>query len=365
MCSRREVDFRQGSSEVSVFEATPETATRPPSGRKLDPTRAVKKYRRSAAGTSKHHKYPPRSIPNLYLTVDYLANLLVNWQRALHMTSTSSFMDLINFLEDRIRAVQVDLVVSGHASKEIQYKIVKIHVLTIYLLGEHPKYERRHGIQALQTALTSYWNEPIQAETDDELLGLAVMVQLNEDLAHLDDHPDDDTHTFGSAIMSAYRKQREATADDIDRLPRFEWSLRLVTCCNGGEWSTALRWLLDGRQGNFGALVACVMAPSLARIRAKALQAYNVSFMKNERLEDAEVARLLSMNNPADAREFCSLLQLPVQDSAVSFKSAPIHMEWTTKNRDDAFVFRGNVELSSDRQGILLPDDAFLATLLE
>ena len=361
MCCRQEVLFRQRSSEISVFEATTETAAKPPSNRRLDPSKAVKKYRRSAAGISKEQQYPARNIDAISHTVDYLANLLIQWDRTLQLTPASSFLELVNFLEDRLRAVQVDLVISQHASKEIQYRLVKIHILSIYFMSDNSKYERRHGMQALHTALSSYWYQPTQAQTDDEILSLAAIVQLDEDLTRLDAHPDD-IHTFGAGIMSVYRKHVDIT--DKRSLPRFEWSLRLISCCNGGEWSNALR-LLNECQGHFGVLVACIMAPSLSRIRAKALQAYNVSFMKNERLADTEVARLLSIKDPPAAAEFCALLHLPVEDNMVSFKSGVIHMEWTKKKRDDAFVFRGQVVVTAtDRHGTGIPDEAFLATLL-
>ena len=376
MCSRKELNFRQRSSEISVFEATSETVDRPPSDRQLDPTKAVKKYRRSAAGgVSKEQQYPPRSLDALYRTVEYLTDLLIHWQRTTTLPPASSFLDLVHFVEDRLRAVQVDLVISQYASKEIQYKIVQIHILTMYVLTDTSKYERRHGKKALHTALSSYWNQSTRVETDDEILALTAMMQLDEDLSRLDAHPEDySDHTHGAGILALYRKHVDPKDTQLpQKLPRFQWVLRVISCCNTGEWSNALRLLHQEcrQQENsmFGVRVACLLAPSLVRIRAKALQAYNVSLMKNEQLADAEVARLLSISHPAVAVQLCSQLHLPVGDNneMVSFKSAPIHMEWTKRTkRDDAFVFGGQeVKAATDLNGTRIPDDTFLSTFFK
>lgn len=361
MCSQEECRFRQHSGEISAFEATPETAAQPPSKRKLDPTKTVKKYRRSAAGTSRDQQYPPRTLAQLSLTVDYLANLLIYWEKL--PQPMASLLDLVNFLEDRLRAIQVDLVVSQMASKQIQYQMMKIHILVLYLLLDTPKYERRHGVNALHTALSSYWNETENdADTDDEVLAWAALVQLNEDLSGLDTDPDS-THTLGAGIMAVYRKHMDR--DKKRTLPHFQWSLRLVVSCNLGEWATVLR-LLHDCEGSFGILASCCMASSLSCIRAKALQAYNVSFMKAEKVAAIEVAKLLAMADPIFASKFCTMLNLPVADGVVSFKSAPIQMTWTSsKKRDEAFVLRCNAAMPRDRDGILVPAESMLASLLE
>ena len=391
MCSRKEVNFRQRSNEISVFEATIETADRPPSDRQLDPTRAVKKYRRSAAGgIGKDQQYPPRNLDELYRTVEYLIDMLIHWQTSLRLTApATSFLELVHFVEDRIRAIQVDLVTSQYASKEIQYKIVKIHVMTMYLLSDTTKYEHRHGRQALQTALSSYWNQdacPAHG-VDDEILALTATMQLNEDLPRLDTHVDRTiTHrTHGAGFLAVYRKHVHTGETHAFRRPfnRLQRILRVISCCNTGEWTTVLRLLHQhqecGQQGEeeeeeeeeegqniFGVMVACLLAPTLLRIRAKALQTYNVSFMKNERLSITEVARLLCISDPTMAVRLCERLHLPLVDDndAVLFKSAPIHMEWTKETkRDDDYVFHGqDIRFVIDPSGKRIPDETFLAT---
>ena len=51
MCSEDECRDREVFYEVSVFEATAETVRLPPNKRRIDRQKAIKKYRRSAAGT--------------------------------------------------------------------------------------------------------------------------------------------------------------------------------------------------------------------------------------------------------------------------------------------------------------------------
>ena len=359
MCSRQEILFRQRSGEISIFEATDDTVDKPPSKQKLDPTRAVKKYRRSAAGTRKDQQYPPRTIGALIQTVDYLSDLFINWQQR----PSLSIVELVNFLEDRIRAVQVDLVISQMASKQLQYKIVKFHILSMYLLSDTKTYERQHGKNALQTALSSYWNSGNQevSETDDEILALTAIFELSEDLHCLERDPDG-SHTFGAKIMAVYRKH--FASSDTKSFPLFQWSLQMISFCNIGEWTNALQ-SINNIGGNFGVFVTCCLASSLSGMRAKALEAFNVSFMKGEKVADHDVARVLAMSDPSACRAFCSQLNLPVEEEMVSFKSAPIHMKWDCKKREDSLVFRRGASFASDRDNIPLPVKSVLSDLFK
>lgn len=376
MCSRQEFLFRQKSGEISTFEATNETALLPPSKRYLDPAKAVKKYRRSAAGTSKEQQYPPRNLESLFITVDYLAGLLVGWQSTFESIEivSVSLLDLVNFVEDRMRAVQVDLVVTQIASKQLQYKIAKLHVLIIYLLSDSPKYEHKHGKQALQTALSSYWNDDGSdahnhkhshtrlVEMDDEMLAFTAVLQLRDDLTRCLDRQLEGV-TFGSGILPFYRKH-VPLGKDIGFLPLFQWTLRVIVACNLGEWGRVLR-LLTEPEGTFGVLARCCIASTVMRIRTQALQFYNVSFMKEERIAVEEVARLLSMTDClADVADTCLNLDLPVDTNSVIFKKNAIDMSWKGKHRNDAFVFGSEVEFTTDREGILIPSKATLSELL-
>lgn len=361
MCCRKECTFRVKSNEVSIFEATEDTVHQPPSKRRLDPNKAVKKYRRSAAGTSKDQQYPARSLGSLFLTVEYLANLFLRWETSCGSRSTVSLLDLVNFLEDRLRAVQVDLVVSQMASKELQFKMAKLHIIVLYILSDSPKYERRHGMQALQTALSSYWNQDEDGEEDDAILAVTTLVQLNDDLCRVDAELDSDI-AYASGIMSVYRKHVGRTGRNLSLL---RWSLLVTTSCNLGEWANVLS-LLNNCGGAFGVLARGCMAPSLSRLRAKALQAYNVSLMKGERLRDTDVARLLVIEQAATAAEFCRSLDLPVEDEMVSFKTAPINLGSVSKKerRDDSFVFRKGIQYDTDRENLVIPTSLALTDLI-
>jgi hypothetical protein len=294
--------------------------------------------------------------------MDYLTKLFVQeW----HMNNPSppqqqntSTLDLVNFLEDRIRAIQVDLVVSQSANKELQYRLVKLHIVIMYLMLDEPKYERQHGLSALQTALASYWNDDIglnkdmdSQSMDDEILAFTALVQLNEDLRDLET---DRICSFGASIMSTYRKQIKHDESSQISLPLFQWSLRLVVSCNLGEWFTVLHQLYKC-DTSFGILASCCLAPSLGRIRAKCLQAYNIAFMKGERITESEIARLLIMPDGAMAGRLCAKLNLPVnqengQEVFVTFKVAPLEMNLSCpKNtRDDWFVFRCENDWNAD-----------------
>jgi hypothetical protein len=293
--------------------------------------------------------------------MEYLAHLFLRWETCCGGNrSAVSLLDLVNFLEDRLRAVQVDLVVSQMASKELQFKMAKLHIISLYLLADIPKYERRHGMQALRTALSSYWNQEQDAEQDDAVLAVTTLVQLHDDLCRVDAESDSDV-PYASGIMSIYRKhigRRGRT------LPLFQWSLLVATSCNRGEWANALS-LLKKREGSFGVLARACMSSSLFRLRANTLQAYNVSLMKGELLRDTEVARLLFIDNASTAAQFCRSLALPVEDEMVAFKTTPINLGAVSKRerRDDSFVFREGIEYDTDRENVLIPTASILADL--
>lgn len=193
----------------------------------FNPRYVIKKYRRSAAGGGALYETSDRSLDQLNKTVDYLlGHIVVNkrppptaesdmnnnddtvnsdpneiqlWgeddnspveKQAQEIDHTPfSFADTVSFIDDRLRAVQKDLVtLLGNALKEpnngpsldinsasakrnrvkllrmkqtareMQAKMVRYNILASYLLSDVPpsKYELKFGARALRTSLTSY-----------------------------------------------------------------------------------------------------------------------------------------------------------------------------------------------------------------
>lgn len=97
MCTLEECQERQANKEISVFEC--DDARVPINQRRMDPTLAVAKYRRSAAGS--HRQYQCRSLEQLETTVDHLMELFVT-RKAKSEHPRQSLLDTVQFVEDRL-----------------------------------------------------------------------------------------------------------------------------------------------------------------------------------------------------------------------------------------------------------------------
>lgn len=349
MCCRQECEDRQNSGEVSIFETTADTVNASFKQRRIDPLLAVSKYRRSAAGHTTH--YPPRSLSQANLTVDHLIRILVT-QKPPSSAQALSLMNAIQFFEDRARALQVDLVKSQVASKRIQSRLARCHLLILYLVADEPTYAEKFGQTALRTALSSYWYQPQEESMDDEMFSYMVLNQCSESLRQ-EQSKKATGESLTSSALSLYRKYMPLNA--VVRMPLFQWTLQLTARTSLGHWQVALRMLYD-KEGtlpaHFGVLVRCCFAKALPYIRWKAMQAYNASFRKAEPVPFHEVARLLHIcdrrnddgsetvvTSATVALELGQASGLPEEGGALIFKAGSIkELSATIPARDDAFI---------------------------
>lgn len=414
MCSPQECDERVRTGEVSVLELTSSSAERYQP--RLDPCKAVSKYRRSAAGSfTDTPRPPPRSLTALRITVHYLIrNILMDRSQQLQSKGSFSFLQRVNFVEDRVRAVQVDLVRTEATSKELQCFLARSQILILYLLADCPTYERKFGATALQSALASYWHGTAASddvellETDGEILSLTVLVQLNYQLRSDFESggttsatsSNDSVPLLWFALTELYRKFVRVAEPQHLNCPLFQWTLHFVSECCLGHWQTALSMILkqnstndttkndnspekpDNKFQRFLTLARCCLAPSVHYIRWKVLQAFNVSLLKNEAVSGSEMARILCfqcahtltkstwdnnndhMAHPsamaaADmALEMGRGFGLPVVDRNIRFKVAPIQPISTCRRcdiRDDRAVFGESISTQLSSDGIAIP----------
>jgi hypothetical protein len=351
MCCREECEDRQRSGEVSIFEATANTVGLPIKQRRIDLVLAVSKYRRSAAGHTVH--YDPRSFPQIEATLNHMIELLVTQKAPSGSVPAISFMNTVQFFDDRIRALQVDLVKTQFASKELQSRLARCHILILYLLADEPSYNETFGQTALHTALSSYWNHTGAESTDDEILSYMAICQCSQYLQQEQKQTAVD-ESFTSSVLSLYRKY--LPQNSVKRLPLFQWTLQFTARISLGHWMVAIH-MLDDKEGilpeYFRIFARCCFAKAMAYIRWKALQTYNTSFRKEEPVMCQEVARLLCLTDrrriddpdtlvPASivALELGQASGLPVENESLIFKSAASLKDLpdTLTKRDDGFT---------------------------
>lgn len=205
MCSPEESVDRERFNEISLLECTNSSRNGHPKSRVPDPMRCVKKYRRSAAGggvvdTLNGNENCGRSIRDLEVTVNYLLGIVFSTQSSTMSKEKDiervSLLQAALFVDDRIRAVQVDLTtLLGqptdnscellHQIRNIQAKILRYHLVSQHLLSSFSSkdYEWKFGHKALTTAISSYlatWNHQF---TDEELAN----DYMDADIAQLDE----------------------------------------------------------------------------------------------------------------------------------------------------------------------------------
>jgi hypothetical protein len=125
MCPEFEIIDRQVANDVNVFEATETTAALGPGKMVIDPAKAVKKFRRSAAGN--YELAEDLRPPEVLLEA---ANYLMRDLLGQYGREASAFPALYGFIRDRTRAIRTDLTLQGGRDA----RAIHIHELTVRFL---------------------------------------------------------------------------------------------------------------------------------------------------------------------------------------------------------------------------------------
>ena len=376
MCSEEECHEREKTMEVSEWEATLDSMHKNPKFRRMDPCLAVAKYRRSAAGTS-HHR-PPRSLFALHKTWIHLRTLLIRQQRD-DTKELKSLVSTVAFVDDRVRAMQVDLVLSRRGSSELQIQFLRHHLLSLYLLYPLPrsKFEPKFSRQALVTALTTYWTTdttPHHHDSNDQVLAITTLCQV---AANLLLPYGIDSWVPPASITECYRNNvlDETNTDKVANYTLFQRALKVASAAHG-EWHYLTLRMLADWEGNLGVLFRICVAPALNVLRHGVLEHCNKAFMKKHCLDGTELARLLCLPTAHDALRFCRQFDLALsQDKkGVLFKVGPMHTprnnEWLRYDRatEDHFVFGdGGLDRHDgriDEDGLSIPPPELFQRLL-
>ena len=396
--------------ELSEFESTAETYALGPRHRVADARLCIKKYRRSAAGggvssASSAARGGARSIDALSTTIDHLLGTVLSTQRVhpRDVMEPRSLAATVSFVDDRIRAVQVDLTTSLLDSnrtdacwakiRTLQAKLVRYGILVSYLLSDLPstKYEAKFGRTALRTAIDSYfaaWDATFGGEFSgavystrpsendlaerDEMLSYEALMHVSEGLrkgeAALPTYAAGGAEGGCGAVLASYLG-RGGTGSEPPALTNEE--LSGVTGMKNGtsKWSIALELAAAADQGNlihifrplvdvsssstslheqrWKVLARCCVVPALNVIRIGLVRRYNKSFGKLEKIPGTDLARLLCLPSAELAVQFCSNIGLPTEDGKVIMKAAPIsitdkgviHRMTNPGRSEDEFVF--------------------------
>ena len=458
-CSREECEERQELGQVSIFEATVDTASSSQRQRRLDPALAVAKYRRSAAGTDFQDTIPSHETLELLVQEQLLYIAATRKSTPNHHHHHASPHGhyawqgpWCEFLVDRLRACQSNAIrLTGQASSSSSStsnnnsnnnnnnnllslswhaQMVRILIWIRYWMPwktPQPQQQNRKQAhaqaQALQTiqppdysflhqtidtmmatAVDQYWStcEGLEERSsswslertgrniavDDEMLCYAALSRL----AARHGRPNGNSTAVGGVegtLLLDYSKHvpinvpSDPAKPDNERTcsyPLFQEALCLTAEIAREEYYG----VLQRSTRNLPILARCCLAPALAHWRYRQCQQYNVSFAKEEAVDDLD--RLLQVRSNQWTRNYADrLLGLPCQpieedgkddgeDSkrfAVVFKQAamseepPADAAWHETlvdddpwhQRDDPWVFgslwdKGQVMGISDEQAM-------------
>jgi hypothetical protein len=285
----QEFQERQDLQQVSVFEATVETASLPQAQRRLDPQLAIAKFRRSAAGSEHHHVHSTS-------TLTALLQHLITIGATLRPTANHAILDdddnwqqpWTEFLVDRLRACQADATRlldtdDGPMPSEWYVQMVRLLLWVRYWMPWNDAFQETTTRTMLSTALEQYWSSTGTTGRngiwDDEMLSYSALLRLSKG---------DDDGAFHSTLLDF---AKYAPVDrPLEMFPRFDAALKLSASLSRGEYYP----VLHPNPSIISILGRCCLAPRLAHWRYQQCRRYNVSFGKDEAVPDLD--RLLCLD---------------------------------------------------------------------
>ena len=185
-CSSEEFAERQELLQISELEATVETCRLPQAERILDPSLAIAKYRRSAAGTDDHRTI--RSAPTLLDTLQHLMEIGATFRASpAHPRVETVDTTIVNFVVDRLRACQSDATrLRGSSSSSSSSG------------GDGNNNESLPAVWHVQATRLLIWMQYLSSQSSSSSTGDSLLPRT--------------IHTMRSTAYDAYWSQREVEA---------------------------------------------------------------------------------------------------------------------------------------------------------
>jgi hypothetical protein len=347
-CSRAEVEERQKLGQVSELEATLETCRLPQSQRRLDPSLAVAKYRRSAAGSD---PIEPRSVVTLQVTLDHLTNVCATFQATSKHPRIDNVHVVFNFVTDRLRACQSDATrkmgAMDHESLPASWHAQVIRLL-IWLdvsfkhvtastdqntTTNHDSLLPRTIRTMRSTAYDAYWcvreaetsrtsgtelSHDNQYRLDDEMLCYDAIFRIYDQSNQRQQQSLDSwsLQTSWSGMLLEYTKRRQTIMSSPQypyTYPLWHQALQIATRLSRHEYYS----LLPVKDNALPILARYILTSVLFRWQYQTVQRYNVSFANGEVVGDMD--RLLSIEKDHWCLDYANTFGgVPVSVSSVN-----------------------------------------------
>jgi hypothetical protein len=334
MCSEEEALDRERCMEVSVFEATDATRALAQNRRRIDPSRAVKKYRRSAAGSKAAEDASSlRTVEALQKTTLYLLTLfregLEGLDEPLHAVYT--------FVEDRIRAVRQDLTVQRMEISAVPLLecAARFYILSEYVLSpsttNFDAHLNRTQLQScLHTLKEAYRRDNGSGAARNSDVFLSCSLLLGQPLH---------SATLRDAYFCYGQVSRAARSH-----PLLAQVVRILMAVEEGRWKSVFR--LTSR---VDILHKCLLCCYVGPLRRRSLMTMNKAFGKGENVPLADIVSLLEFPSLDSAAEVCTDLGLPLCEdrSAALMKTVAIASQYDQPPKITRGTWIGSPNLSA------------------
>lgn len=291
MCPEKEISERILRRDISVFETVDGHGGDP------DPSRAVKKYRRSAAISELPQPQEVRPPPVLVRTMEYLKGICDS--------ADSEFVDIHNFVRDRTRSLRQDFTFQGirdDSCIRIHEESVRFHIMSEHrLTGTDP---------------AKFSSKQNREQLDKCFISLREMYDLRREhrLPTSPNEPEMQAYYMLTQMSDPKTCVQLCTgfAVDVRRSLSVQFALHVVKAASD-SFGNYFGYFACVRSAPY--LMACLMHSRFTRIRCQALAVINSTHGNPASPDTLDVSSLklqLGFEDEDETIRFCSLLGIDV-----------------------------------------------------
>lgn len=300
MCPLSERISREQSGRLSIFEMVPGTESyKYP---KANPVTCIKEYSRSAAGCKTDDVRTLRPAHVLISTMNFLMNEILN--QVGH--SKKRWIDIYDFVSDRIRAIRTDLIIQRIESTitaQILIKAVRFHIVIIEKLKDEIDFDKGLCLNHLRSYLSSL---SLHSKTlCCEMNALDSEIQLYNVLINFNS-----TEMVHSIVKNLLL---ETIGQPFDS--KCQLLLQLMSSLSLSNHIQLFRIF-----ENLPYIASCCVSINLDVLRVNALELFNSAYScKNVKVPIEVVAEWLKFDSPEGASKFCNCTGLKTEEKFVIF----------------------------------------------
>lgn len=291
MCPEKEISERIMRRDISVFE------TLDGQGGDPDPSRAVKKYRRSAAISELPQPMDVRPPPVLVRTMEYLKGIC--------NSTNAEFVDIHNFVRDRTRSLRQDFTFQG--VRDDSYIRIHEESVRFHIMSEH----RLTG-----TDPGKFSSKQNREQLDKCFISLREMYDVRREhrLPTSPNEPEMQAYYMLTQMSDPKTCVQLCTgfAVDVRRSLPVQFALQVVKAASD-SFGNYFGYFACVRSAPY--LMACLMYSRFTRIRCQALAVINSTHGNPASPDTLDVSSLtlqLGFEDDDETIRFCSLLGIDV-----------------------------------------------------